>query len=275
MVRPRLWTTLIVAGILGILAAAASPWIIATYWQVRASNPVRRGLVRAGEFGCFSCHGPSGTRGIPIPGGDQGVPAWSGGVWMMYVESEEDVRKVILEGSSPTEGEVGHADHDHASATEHETRIVMPAYGDVLSQPDLSDLVATFKVLSGMVKPPPGSSARAGLDLAREWRCFSCHGPAGAGGLANPGSFTGFVPGWYGSDFRELVRDRNEFDAWILDGRIPRLSQHPIARYFLERQKLRMPGYREFSTEQLDALWAYVLWLGETDGGHAGEIAKW
>lgn len=215
-------------------------------------------MVRAQELGCFSCHGELGRRGIPVPGSEQGVPEWSGGVWMMYVKSDRDVRRYIVEGSPRPE-----------------RAVTMPAYGDILSEADLTDLIATFKAVSGMVAPAPGTPARKGYDLAREQRCFSCHGPAGCGGLPNPGSFTGFVPGWYGPDFGDLVRDRAEFTGWILEGGIPRLRNHPIARYFLRRQRLQMPAYRDLASEELDALWAYLRWLEETDGGHAGEIASW
>jgi mono/diheme cytochrome c family protein len=151
----------------------------------------------------------------------------------------------------------------------------MPAYEEFINAGELDDLVATFKVLSGMVGPPRGTPARAGFDLGREWKCFSCHGAAGAGGLPNPGSFTGFIPGWYGADFEDLVSDRQEFDTWIRDGTIPRLSGHPIAKFFLKRQRVQMPAYREITPDQLDALWAYTKWLEESDGGHRGEIAPW
>jgi hypothetical protein len=184
---------------------------------------------------------------------------------MMYVKSDEEIRRYIVEGSPERPEETA---HEHAA-------IDMPAYGDVVSEADLADLVATFKVLSGMVAPARGTPERVGYDVARQWKCFSCHGPGGSGGLPNPGSFTGFVPGFYGADFRDLVRDRREFDLWILEGAIPRLASHRIANYFLSRQLLSMPEYRELRAEQIDGLWAYFAWLSETDGGHRGEISPW
>jgi mono/diheme cytochrome c family protein len=276
MKTPRLRKILLALGILAVLIVSASPWIVASYWRARSDNPIRRGVARAQELGCFTCHGELGRRGIPIPRSDEGVPQWDGSVWMMYVKSDDDIRRYIVEGSPEKSEPSGHNDeagqhsHDHDSVA-----ISMPAYGDVVSDRDLDDLVATFKVLAGMVAPKRGTPAREGYDLARQWRCFSCHGPAGSGGLPNPGSFTGFVPGWYGADFRDLVRDRGEFDAWIREGSIPRLSGHLIASFFLERQLLPMPAYEEMTTEQLDSLWAYTQWLAETDGGHRGKIASW
>lgn len=273
MNKPRPRTVLLVAGILLVLVAAGSPWIIAGYWRIRSDNPIRRGLTRAQELGCFSCHGELGRTGIPIPGSKESVPQWSGSVWMMYVKNDGDIRRYILEGSSqqpdePAHGEEGEHEHQHDAIT-------MPAYGDVIGDGDLEDLVATFKVLAGMVAPARGTPARAGYELARQWNCFSCHGPAGSGGYPNPGSFTGFVPGWYGADFEDLVRDRREFDTWVREGTITRLSGHPIAGYSLARQRVPMPAYRELTADQVDDLWAYAQWLKETDGGHRGEITSW
>ena len=273
MKRPRLRTLLLIAGILLVLIVAASPWIVSGYWRVRSSNPIRRGMTLANELGCFSCHGELGRAGIPIPDSEEGVPQWSDSVWMMYVKSDEEIRRYIVEGSPERPEETAHGaagDHVH----EHDA-IRMPAYGDVVGKADIEDLVATFKVLSGMVAPVRDTPARSGYDLAREWSCFSCHAPGGSGGLPNPGSFTGFIPGWYGADFKDLVRDRSEFDTWILEGTIPRLSGHLIAKHFLARQRIAMPPYRELTPEQLDSLWAYVVWLEETDGGHRGEISQW
>jgi mono/diheme cytochrome c family protein len=256
-----------------ILTAAASPWIVSCFWRVRSNNPIRRGMAHAQELGCFSCHGDLGRAGIPIPGSHEGVPQWDQSVWMMYVTSDEEIRRYIADGSPEQPEETAHtAKNEHVH--DHDA-IVMPAYGDVVSKAELEDLVATFKVLSGMVAPARDTPARSGYELAREWGCFSCHAPGGSGGLPNPGSFTDFIPGWYGADFRDLVRDREEFNMWILDGTIPRLSRNPIARYFLARQKIAMPPYAELTTEQLDGLWAYTVWLAETDGGHRGEILQW
>jgi hypothetical protein len=267
---PSVRTVLVLCGIVLLLLLALSPWIVAAYWRARSDNPIRRGMARAGELGCFSCHGELGRAGIPVPGSEEGVPQWSGSVWMMYVKSDDDIRRYIMEGS-PEDA----SGHDHDKDSGDAEAIAMPAYGNVIDRRDLEDLVATFKVLSGMVAPARGTPARDGYDLARQWKCFSCHGPAGSGGLPNPGSFTGFVPGWHGADFDDLVRDRSEFDTWVLEGNIPRLSDHLIARFFLRRQLLQMPAYREMTDDQLDSLWAYFRWLKETDGGHKGEIASW
>jgi hypothetical protein len=83
------------------------------------------------------------------------------------------------------------------------------------------------------------------------------------------------VPGWYGADFTDLVRDRAEFDAWIREGSAPRFTEGWIASHFLRRQRLAMPAYRSLTPEELDALWAYTEWLARTDGGHRGGARPW
>lgn len=246
---------LLALGIVLVLLAAGSPWLIRAYWSAKSTNPVRRGFQRATELGCFSCHGELGRGGVADPGGvDREVPSWDGGTWMMYVENDEQIREIILEGSTPRQTMQGGAE------------IAMPAYAAVLGGTDVEDLVASFKALSGMQLPESGTPARRGYDVMRKWNCDACHAPAGSGGLPNPGSFTGFIPGWYGADFEELVQDRQEFDRWIREGSTPRLSEHPIAGFFMRRQRISMPAYRNLDRSELDDLWAYSRWLAETNG---------
>jgi mono/diheme cytochrome c family protein len=252
------------------LGALLSPWIVRSYWSARSSNPVRRGVALANELGCFSCHGGFGRGGLPDPGKDDtAVPSWSGGVWMMYVENDEQIRNYILYGSR--EETSGRSSEERGAAQ----AIHMPAYEDVVDSRDLEDLVAAFKVLSGMNVPPPDSPERRGYDLARAWRCFSCHGPGGSGGSSNPASFAGFIPGWYGADFQDLVRSREEFDAWIREGSIPRLAENRIASFFIRRQRVPMPAYQNLTSSDRDDLWAYVQWLSATDGGTTGGTEPW
>ena len=279
--RKQIW---IVSLALAVLLAVLSPWIVQGYWSVRSSNPVRRGVALATELGCFSCHGELGRAGLPDPGkSDTDVPSWSGGMWMMYVESDEEIRNYILYGSRKKPDGETTEEHRHQPAEDHgaaeeshgEKAIHMPAFDAVVSSQELEDLVAAFKVLSGMSLPPTDSPERRGYTLARTWRCFSCHGPAGSGGASNPGSFAGFIPGWYGADFRDLVRNREEFDTWIQEGAIPRLVNNPIASFFIRRQRVAMPPYKNLTSSDRDELWAYAQWLEKTDGGYQGVANPW
>src|SRR6266850_7649726 len=96
----RSWLRL--GGPLVLLAAVALGALPAlrAYWRVRESNPVQRGAAIAARSGCLSCHGPHGTRGLPDPTSGEQVPAWDGGVPMMYVRDAQEVREYILDGVS-------------------------------------------------------------------------------------------------------------------------------------------------------------------------------
>lgn len=263
---------LVLAGAAVVLAAAAASALplARAYWRAKSSNPVRRGIAVAERSGCFSCHGPMGSEGIPDPGSGEAVPQWSGGVFMMYVKGEEEVRQFVRNGVSDRMAK------EHEEGEEHEkAAIEMPAFRDVLSDGEIDDAVAAFLVLSGMKRPPDGTPEARGRQVAREHRCESCHAPGGAGGRPNPGSFTGFVPGWYGADFEDLVRSREEFDDWITKGKIERLETNPLARRFTRRQRLKMPEYASMTKDDRDALWAYAQWLGKTRGGLDGPTAEY
>ena len=94
--------------------------------------------------------------------------------------------------------------------------------------------------------------------------CFACHGDLGIGGLPNPGSLKGYIPGFGGEDYTELVRNPDELRGWIADGGIPRLRNDPLASYFIERQIIQMPAYKDrLKPEEIDALVAYVQWLAK------------
>lgn len=245
---------LITCVVLVIIAACVARRAPGAYWSWRSSNPVRRGVQKARALGCFHCHGELGSAGLPDPGtpGDE-VPPWTGGTWMMYVKDDADVREFILDGRrhSQESGDIASSGHE----------IRMPAYREVISASDVDDLVAAYAVLSGMSLPAADSSARKGYELARTWNCFACHGPGGSGGLDNPRSFTGFVPGWYGADFHDLVRDRAEFDEWLTRGQSRRLAENRVAAWFFGRQRIRMPRYTSLSAAERDALWEYTRWL--------------
>jgi hypothetical protein len=56
--------------------------------------------------------------------------------------------------------------------------------------------------------------------------------------------------------------DDADLREWILDGRPRRLQANPLARFFLDRQAIRMPAFRgRISEEELRALEAYIGWL--------------
>ncbi|MFQ5665206.1 MAG: c-type cytochrome [Candidatus Binatia bacterium] len=251
---------------LWLAAFAVTAGVLAYPWgrdfvlgiEVTAAERGYRVAIRAG---CFNCHGADGAGGVKNPGSTDGeVPGFSGGVPMMWVKSEQEMREYVLDGAPARKR------RDPQYREQQEAQLLaMPAYRGHLSARELGDLMVYLRAVSGLI-PPPDDTVAAGQDLAYRLGCFHCHGPMGAGTSRNPGSFKGYIPGWWGDDFRDLVRNDEELRHWILDGEIARLRDHPLAQHFLRSQRVSMPAYRDFITApQLDALVRYVRWV------HRGE----
>jgi mono/diheme cytochrome c family protein len=244
-----------------VLGVGLSAWLLYPYLRARVlaleETPAVRGYRVAARLGCFGCHGPAGLGGVANPGSEEGeVPAFVEQTQMMYVTSPEELREYVLDGAPARQL----ADPEYRERVER-AALRMPAYRDIVSAADLEDLVAYLRATSGQLLPRDALAAR-GAALAMELDCFACHGPLGAGGVSNPGSFKGYVPGFWGADYDELVRDDEELRAWIADGRIDRIAEHPIGGRFFRGQAIKMPAYGSFvSAEDVDALAAFVRWI--------------
>jgi mono/diheme cytochrome c family protein len=243
----------------GVLAAVwfAYPWLRGALLEIEETRAAR-GLRLAGDLGCFACHGPGGTGGVKNPGSREGeVPAFVEQTQMMYVTNAEELREYVLDGMPARRRD------DPAYVAEIDGAMVrMPSYRSFLSARQLEDLVAYLRATSGQILPVDDPLAFRGAELAIEQECFACHGPLGAGGMSNPGSFKGYVPSFWGRDFDDLVRDDAELRQWLVDGEIARIAEHPIGGWFFRRQALKMPAYGERLTkEEIDALVAYVRWI--------------
>ena len=207
-------------------------------------------------MGCFACHGPGGGQPIANPGARGGeVPGWTGGTWMMWNKTQDDLRAWIADG------------HPADRAPDPDALVHMPAYGARLSDRELDDLVAYVAAVS-QFGPDPNEKVAAGKEAGWRLGCFGCHGPEGRGLLANPGSFTGYVPAWEGDDYSELVRDEAEFRQWVRKGVCDRLARNPAVREVLRRQAIPMPAFGDrVSDQELEALYAYVQWVRTTPRG--------
>ena len=250
----RGWRVLaVVLTALAVAAAGALPaarWLL-WRWEL---NPVLRGRLLAEAQGCMSCHRPYRAVEIPNPGSRWGsVPRFEAGNVMMYAETRSEIEEFIRFGAPESWLE----DFEVLERLS-EQRLRMPAYGSTLSDGEIDDLVAFACAVEG-VDLAGGEVAAPGRELARKHGCQSCHGVEGSGGLANPGSLGGFVPGFVGRNFSDLVRDEAEFREWVLDGTSSRLESSPIVRRFWRRQKLSMPAYRGTLDErELDEIWRWV-----------------
>ena len=250
------------AGVAGILLIAVV-WV-GVFMRRPHLTPELRGRDVAERLGCFACHGPGGTGGVSNPGSDEKeVPSWDGGTAMMYIRNAGEIREWILYGGPVTQ------DHRDSKPSEQgkkesaggdESIIEMPAYEGFVSGRDLEDLIAYYRAVSAYDQPT--GNAMSGYRLARQLGCFGCHGPGGLVGAKNPRSFKGYIPSWRGKDYSEMVRNSSELQQWILDGGIERFKSNPVADYFVRRQIIQMPSYRDrLSDADLESLIAYIEWL--------------
>jgi mono/diheme cytochrome c family protein len=250
--------------VLVVVVLAQATWLAwapakALVLQVE-ETPAVRGHRLAATLGCFACHGPEGIGGTKNPSSKEGeVPAFVEQTQMMYIKTNDDVREYILNGAPKRRLD----DPDYVQRIDG-AALRMPAYRPFVSDAQVDDLVAYLRATSGQIAPDDKLAAH-GAELAQDLDCFACHGALGAGGTSNPGSFKGYIPGFWGADFAELVENDDELRRWIADGKLDRISEHPIGRIFFRRQAIKMPAYGKFiSPDDVAALAAYVRWI------HAG-----
>ena len=232
-----------VAAALFVVVASAVPAVF--WWRSANVGPVQRGADLALAQGCLGCHGGRGESPfLPRPFTD------------LDDVDRQTLREWILDGMPRRVRQ----DPELREALEA-AAIRMPAWRERLSDAQVDDLIAYLRALAG-ADLPEERQARAGHAVAERLGCFRCHGPGGRGADRNPGSLKGYIPPWDGRDFRELVVDDADLREWILDGRPQRLQANPLARFFLDRQAIRMPAFRgRITEEELRALEAYIGWL--------------
>ena len=215
---------LLATGLL-VVAVAAVPTVF--WWRSANIGPVQRGADLALAQGCLACHGGPGVSPLlPRPFAD------------LDDVDPVTLREWILDGMPLRVRQ----DPESRAALEA-AAIRMPAWRERLSDAQVDDLVSYVRALAG-AEVPEDPAARTGQVVAERLGCFRCHGPGGRGAGSNPGSLKGYIPPWDGRDFAELVVDGAEVREWILGGRAQRLQRNPLARFFLDRQAIRMPAFR-------------------------------
>jgi mono/diheme cytochrome c family protein len=240
--RVRKWVLLLTTGLcfVSVSMVAAVFW-----WRTTGVGPVQRGADLALTQGCLGCHeGPGASPILPRSLADlDDVDSAILREWILdgmprRVRNDSELREAL----------------DAAA-------IRMPAWRGHLSDGEVDDLVAYLRALAN-ADLPEDPAVRTGHAVAERLGCFRCHGPGGRGAGRNPGSLKGYIPPWDGPDFAELVMDEAELREWILGGRPQRLQANPFARFFLDRQAIRMPAFRgRIKEEELRALEAYIGWL--------------
>jgi mono/diheme cytochrome c family protein len=118
----------------------------------------------------------------------------------------------------------------------------------------------------------------AGDQLARKYHCFQCHGYLGQGGFKNANSFKGYVPGFFGADFRQLTNnsDPNSVRQWILHGVDAAILDEPItgriANYFFNQQAVHMPSFKSLPADEVEILISYVISLQQIGPMTANDV---
>lgn len=142
-----------------------------------------------------------------------------------------------------------------------------------LYQGNCDELLAFFEIVRIRDSFPIRSTTThtnpliVGERLARRNYCFQCHGELGQGGWPNESSLKGYIPGYYGNDFRQLTNngDLSSIKEWIRYGIDQNILDRPlegyIAKYFITNQFVNMPHFNYFSEEDLTALVQYVSLL--------------
>ena len=232
-----------VAAVLLVVIGSAVPAVL--WWRSANVGPVQRGADLALAQGCLGCHGGRGES-----------PLLPRRFTDLDDVDPETLREWILDGMPQRVRQ----DPGLREAIEA-APIRMPAWRGRLSNAQVDDLIAYLRALAA-ADMPEDPTVRTGYTVAEELGCFRCHGPGGRGAGTNPGSLKGYIPPWDGRDFAELVVDGAEVREWILGGRAQRLQRNPLARFFLDRQAIRMPAFRgHINEEELRALEAYIGWL--------------
>ena len=256
---------LILAALLGVAWA----------WRLRPDLPrPERGRRLAERSGCFACHGPEAVKGSPDLGNPDPVPSFSGGVLMMDTpKGAPQIREWILEGTEGMERkEAAAARADSASRAARglpprapETNrgvLAMPSFRGRFGSGDLDALVSFVLAEASWGVDSAPAAVRLGDETARKAGCYGCHGPLGLFARRNPRSVKGYIPSWRGRDALELVRNHEEFRAWIHEGRPERLARNAIARWFLRRENVRMPAFHDRLTDsQVAGLDSLFFWL--------------
>jgi len=263
--------------LLGVAVLAIAGTIMLQAAKQPEESPVGRGEKLAHQAGCFACHGRG--DGEPRFNLRQANDQWADKANPTFWENGITESKVIVDW-------ITHGVPADRAAKHKKLFIQMPAYKDRL-KPDEIDAIAAWILAEGLKitqaaaagKTPAAAPAKgslgpdqlfvAGDHLARQYGCYQCHGELGQGGVANPDSFKGYIPGLFGQDVAELTAnlDRDEIIYWIDHGRGRAIESGllgQLAKKYFDRQATQMPGYRDQLTPAEKGLLAdYVILLNK------------
>lgn len=187
------------------------------------------------QFGCVRCHGLQGKGGV-----SPYVPALAN---LGTTLTAASLRSIIDHGLGESKNPV---------------RPYMPVWGAVISNTQVSDLVAYIRsglpeIPTAVVPAIPTNQGLAveGAQLYVADGCINCHGPNGLGGVPNPQSPDKSIPPLSGQDFRGEFNTDAKIIAVIKSGSV--IGRAPI---------VSMPHWGGIiPPQQLQALAAYIKTL--------------
>jgi cbb3-type cytochrome c oxidase subunit III len=200
-----------------------------------ASASVAAGAHDFTQFACAQCHGERGRGGI-----SPDVPALTQvGQNLTVTQLKQIINHGLGESANPT-------------------KPYMPVWGQVVSERQVSDLVAYIRAglpsVPGATAPPiitAQGPAVEGALLYQRYGCINCHGPNGLGGVPNPQSPDKAIPPLSGADFFTEFNTDEKITDVIRSGSV--IGQAPI---------VSMPHWGGIiPDEQLRALVAYIKTL--------------
>jgi mono/diheme cytochrome c family protein len=98
-----------------------------------------------------------------------------------------------------------------------------------------------------------------GWTVAAAKGCFTCHGPGGIRGMADPGHGLDEIPPFSGGLVTMYARSEDEIREWILDGMPRRVRDDPEQMKLRAGAAIRMPAWRgRLSPRETDDLVAFV-----------------
>ena len=227
---------------MGIASSEAQgnlPPVTSTSTGTTIAQPVSEQVAAGGhdfvQFACAQCHGEEGQGGI-----SPDVPALTGaGQELTVAQLEHIINHGLGESANPT-------------------KPYMPVWGEVVSNQQVSDLVAYIRAglppVAGAeppLVPTDQGEPVAGAALYGKYGCINCHGPNGLGGVPNPQSPDKAIPPLSGADFFSEFNTDAKIKEIIRTGSV--LGSAPI---------VSMPHWGGIlSDDQLDALVAYIKTL--------------
>jgi mono/diheme cytochrome c family protein len=196
---------------LGVVLVAASAGCGGGGTGTSPSDPhVAMGAHVFVQFACSSCHGEQGKGGVST-----------------------DVPELTDVGKTLTSARLSSIINHGLGESANPQKPYMPVWGPVISQSQVSDLVAYIRaglpqVVDATPVPVPRDQgpAVAGAALYVRYGCINCHGPSGLGGVPNPLSEDKTIPSLSGQDFRGEFNTNEKIVEMIRSGSV--IGKPPI-----------------------------------------------